>query len=59
MPRTFIDCHDPSLPSMAGMRARVRAQPGWTVVEMPTGHDAMISAPEQLVEALHTSADQT
>jgi pimeloyl-ACP methyl ester carboxylesterase len=52
MPRTFIDCHDPALPSMAGMRERVRAQPGWTVVEMATGHDAMISAPEQLVAAL-------
>jgi pimeloyl-ACP methyl ester carboxylesterase len=51
-PRTFIDCHEPALPSMAGMRERVRAQPGWTVVEMATGHDAMISAPEQLVAAL-------
>ena len=52
MPRTFIDCHDPALPSMAGMRDRVRAQPGWNVVEMATGHDAMISAPEQLVAVL-------
>ena len=51
-PRTFIDCHAPALPTIAGMRERVRAQPGWTVVEIATGHDAMISAPEQLVAAL-------
>jgi pimeloyl-ACP methyl ester carboxylesterase len=56
MSRTFIDCHDPALPSMAGMRDRVRAQPGWTVVEIPTGHDAMISAPERLVAALLAKA---
>ena len=50
--RTFIDCHDPALPSMAGMRERVRTQSGWTMIEIATGHDAMISAPERLVEAL-------
>jgi pimeloyl-ACP methyl ester carboxylesterase len=52
LPRTFIDCQDPALATMAGMRQRVQGQPGWTVVALPTGHDAMISAPELLVEVL-------
>jgi len=34
----------------------VRAQPDWTLLEIPTGHDAMISAPEKLVEALLAQA---
>jgi pimeloyl-ACP methyl ester carboxylesterase len=52
LPRTFVDCTDPALASMAGMRERVRQQGDWTVVEIATGHDAMISAPEPLVAAL-------
>jgi pimeloyl-ACP methyl ester carboxylesterase len=56
LPRTFIDCHDPALPSIAASRERVRAQPGWTLVELATGHDAMISAPERLVEVLLAQA---
>jgi len=56
LPRTFIDCHAPALASMAAMRERVRAQPDWTLLEIPTGHDAMISAPEKLVEALLAQA---
>ncbi|MDP1832804.1 MAG: alpha/beta hydrolase family protein [Geothrix sp.] len=52
LPRTFIDCHAPALASMAVMRDRVRCQGDWTVVEIATGHDAMISAPEPLVAAL-------
>jgi hypothetical protein len=34
----------------------VRAQPGWEVVELATGHDPMISAPEELAEVLLTVA---
>lgn len=51
-PRTFVDCSHPALASMAPMRTRVRTEPGWRVVEVPTGHDPMISAPEALVAAL-------
>ncbi len=50
--RCFIDCTDPALPTIAEMRRRVRQEPGWQVVEIPTGHDAMISAPEALLKAL-------
>lgn len=52
LPRSFIDCTSPALPTIAVMRQRVRAEPGWRVVEIATGHDPMVSAPEELLAAL-------
>lgn len=52
LPRTFIDCTAPALPTIAVMRERVRREPGWQVLELATGHDPMISAPEALVKLL-------
>jgi len=52
LPRTFIDCTAPALPTIAVMRERVRREPGWQVVELATGHDPMISAPKALVKLL-------
>jgi pimeloyl-ACP methyl ester carboxylesterase len=52
LPRTFIDCTSPPLATIAPMRERVRSEPGWNVVEIATGHDAMISAPKALVDVL-------
>lgn len=52
VPRTFIDCTDPALPTIAVMRQRVRSEPGWKVVEMRTGHDPMVSRPEDLAKIL-------
>lgn len=52
LPRTFIDCTQPALATIAAMRQRVRAEPGWRVVEIPTGHDPMISAPDAFLKAL-------
>jgi hypothetical protein len=34
------------------MRTRVRAEPGWSLAEIATGHDAMVSAPQALVDLL-------
>ncbi|MEW6098920.1 MAG: alpha/beta hydrolase [Pseudomonadota bacterium] len=51
-PKTFIDCRDPALPTIDVARRRVREEPGWRVVTLDTGHDAMISAPDDLVQAL-------
>lgn len=51
-PRTFIDCTAPALATIAVMRERVRREPGWRVVEMATGHDPMVSAPEALAAHL-------
>lgn len=52
LPRTFIDCTDPALATIAAMRERVRQQPGWQIAEIATGHDAMISAPDELLRIL-------
>ncbi|WP_280152992.1 alpha/beta fold hydrolase [Piscinibacter sp. XHJ-5] len=51
-PRSFIDCTSPALATIALMRQRVRAEPGWHVVEIATGHLPMISAPAALLETL-------
>jgi len=52
LPRLFVDCNAPAFPTIAPMRARVRAEPGWQVVEIATGHAPMVSAPQALVDAL-------
>lgn len=52
VPRSFIDCTSPALPTIAPARARVRAEPGWQVLEMATGHDPMVSEPTALAELL-------
>jgi hypothetical protein len=52
LPRTFIDCTSPALPTIAVMRQRVRQAPGWQVIEFPTGHLPMISMPHELASAL-------
>jgi pimeloyl-ACP methyl ester carboxylesterase len=60
VPRTFIDCTRPPLATIDSIRQRVRDplfwggawQRGGRVVEMQTGHDPMVSAPEDLVRIL-------
>lgn len=52
VPRTFIDCTEPALATIAPSRARVRSEPGWNVVEMATGHDPMVSEPAALSQIL-------
>lgn len=56
LPRTFIDCVAPALPTIATMRERVRTEPGWLVHELPTGHDPMVSAPDDLARLLVQAA---
>jgi hypothetical protein len=51
-PRLFVDCTTPALPTIDPSRRLVREQPGWEVVELATGHDPMISAPEELARVL-------
>jgi len=52
LPRCFIDCKAPALATIAAARERVRAEPGWRVVELATGHDPMVSLPERFVAVL-------
>jgi len=52
LPKTFVDCTEPALATIAVSRLRVRSEPGWQVVEIATGHDAMISAHHALTDVL-------
>ncbi len=51
-PRTYVDCTAPALPTIDLSRRLVRSQPGWELVELATGHDPMVSAPDELVAVL-------
>jgi pimeloyl-ACP methyl ester carboxylesterase len=60
VPRTFIDCTQPPLGTIDVIRTRVRDPRYWNgawamgakYVEMATGHDPMISAPDDLTRCL-------
>ena len=54
--RTFIDCTNPPLETIAESRRRVR-DPAfwgapWRVLELATGHDPMVSTPHDLAQIL-------
>lgn len=55
LPRTYIACSDPIYSPLEGSRALVRRL-GWPMVELATGHDAMITAPEATANLLHEIA---
>ncbi len=53
LPRVYIDCVKPSIFGPVNPFAqKARAQTGWTVATMETGHDAMITAPDALTRLL-------
>lgn len=53
LPRTYIHCTaGPLAPSFAPFAARAQAEPGWRYHELPTGHDAMLTAPDALAALL-------
>lgn len=59
--RTYVHCTRPVLaqtqfPFLAAMAA---ADPTWRYVEMPTGHDAMITDPDGLAQLLLATADRS
>jgi pimeloyl-ACP methyl ester carboxylesterase len=66
VPRTFIDCVRPRLGTIDSIRPRVRDTGFWDghwiggggarVVELQTGHDPMVSAPEELTRVLVSCA---
>jgi pimeloyl-ACP methyl ester carboxylesterase len=62
VPRTFVSCTKPALPTIDAIRPRM-ADPGFwggawrsgggaQVVELPTGHDPMVSLPADLTDLL-------
>jgi hypothetical protein len=51
-PVTCINCTNPYFKQAESSRAIAKAMPGWKHIDLATGHDAMISAPEELAELL-------
>ncbi len=52
LPKTYVACTNPNYRANAAARQWVQAQPDWTYLELETGHDAMILAPDALTEML-------
>ena len=52
---SYILCADPLYPPLEASRQWVKAQ-GWTMREIATGHDAMVSAPDRLADMLDADA---
>jgi len=56
LPRTFIYCSNPAMGPFDQFLERVRTG-GWRYRELATGHDAMVTGPEQLADLLLEVAD--
>jgi len=52
LPKVYIDCTKPAFAGFTAMKARYRSNPDWNFSELATGHDAMVSAPEELTRIL-------
>lgn len=52
LPRTYIRCTDPIYRAVVPSYARIADDPGWTLLDLATGHDAMITAPGPLADML-------
>ncbi|MGH8707123.1 MAG: alpha/beta fold hydrolase [Burkholderiales bacterium] len=50
LPKTYVDCTSPALAVLAAMKPRNRS--GWDFIELETGHDLMVSAPEETARIL-------
>jgi len=60
VPHIFIHCvSDPPSPTFQPFADRARSATGWTLFELATGHDAMITAPEELAHLLLMQAPVT
>lgn len=49
---TYIACTKPAYAPLLPMHDYARRQPGWQYRELPTGHDAMVTAPDALTSML-------
>ena len=52
LPCSFISCTDPPLANVEPSRHWARAQAGWDWHELRTGHDAMVTAPDETAALL-------
>jgi hypothetical protein len=49
--------HPACLATIDAMRERVRAEPGWRMVELATGNDAMIGTPQRCSRCYSNGGD--
>lgn len=56
LPSTYVHCMNPSYDTLAPVRERIRALPGWKWETLDTGHDAMVLDPDLLVDLLERLA---
>ena len=52
LPCSYIQCTAPVFASLEGSRRLARRQSGWRYSEIATGHDAMVTAPDELSRLL-------
>lgn len=52
LPKFYVDCTCPPSVSLVDLKDRYRGKPEWHFEELATGHDAMVSAPEELTRIL-------
>ena len=52
VPKVYVDCTDPAYAGLAPVKERYRGKPDWPFLEIKTGHDAMVSAPEETAQLL-------
>ena len=52
LPSTYVCCTDPIYANLTTSRERARQRPGMAWRELPTGHDAMVTAPEATADLL-------
>ena len=52
LPATYVACTDPPFPNVARAHERAREIEGWTYVELPTGHNAMLLMPQEVTDLL-------
>lgn len=52
VPLLYIDCTTPPIAALATIKDRYRRKRDWPFVELKTGHDAMMSAPEATAQIL-------
>jgi pimeloyl-ACP methyl ester carboxylesterase len=57
--RTYIRCAQPIYETVRASHEAVAADPAWTCVDLQTGHDAMITAPDALADLLLGLAAQS
>jgi pimeloyl-ACP methyl ester carboxylesterase len=52
LPRTYVDCFKPALPSIDSSKARMKSQGDWDVRRLESGHDPMVQCPQELADLL-------